>query len=138
MGKESLTGSMQAYGRGCPDGDAKFVLGLPRDNGIRGPTVRTATATILSLAALALGACGSLQSVMPDPETFRPPDRATLFRPLSVTGNFKDKVLPPVSPQDLVDASGNCAGATVPVSGEPGAGATVSLQEAGVPLIPAA
>ena len=54
MGKESLTGSMQAYGRRCPDGDAKFVLGLPRDNGIRGPTVRTATAIILSLAALAL------------------------------------------------------------------------------------
>ena len=106
MGKEGLTGSVQVIGRGCPEGDAKFVLGPPRDKGFRGLTVRTATAIVLCWAALALGGCGSsIQSMVPDVETFRPPDAATLFRPLSVTGNFKDKALPPVSPQDLVDTS---------------------------------
>ena len=45
-------------------------------------------------------------------------------------------MLPPVAQADLVDASGNCAGAYVPAAG---AGQdNVSLQQAGVPLIPAA
>lgn len=56
-------------------------------------------------AALALGACA-----LPQLESFSAPDPATLFRPLSVTG-LKDKDLPPVTAEDLVDAGGRCAGA---------------------------
>jgi hypothetical protein len=97
------------------------------------------------LAALALGAC----SVMPDVDSFRAPDASTLFRPLSVT-NYKDKVLPPVAPEDLVDASGRCAGAFAPAAAPDGVqpqqnGAEapqgqseVPLQRAGTPLIPSA
>ena len=84
---------------------------------------------------LALGAC----SALPDADSFRAPDASTLFRPLSVA-NYKDRVLPPVAPEDLVDAGGNCAGATVPAAAggdQPGQG-NVSLQQAGVPMIPAA
>ena len=54
--------------------------------------------------ALCLGACA-----MPDTDSFRAPDAATLFRPMSVT-NYKDRMLPPVTPADLVDANGSCAG----------------------------
>ena len=61
---------------------------------------------------------------MPDMDSFRAPDAAALFRPLSVT-NYKDRVLPTVMPEDLVDANGSCAGAAT-AGGE------------GVPLIPAA
>jgi hypothetical protein len=83
---------------------------------------------------LALGACS-----MPDMDSFRAPDTASLFRPLSVT-NYKDKVLPPVAADDLVDTSGRCAGAYVaPTAGEQAAGQSkVSLQDAGIPLVPSA
>jgi hypothetical protein len=54
--------------------------------------------------ALCLGACA-----LPETESFRAPDPSTLFRPMSVT-NYKDRVLPPVTPADLVDANGSCAG----------------------------
>jgi hypothetical protein len=83
-------------------------------------------------AVLALGACA-----LPDVDSFRAPDASSLFRPLSVS-NYKDKVLPPVPQADLVDAGGNCAGAIVPAPGGVDGQATVSLQQAGVPLIPAA
>ena len=59
-------------------------------------------------AAFALGACA-----LPDFESFRAPSADAIFRPLSVT-NVKDRVLPPVAPDDLVDASGRCAGAYAP------------------------
>ena len=58
-------------------------------------------------------------------DSYRAPDAAALFRPLSVT-NYKDRVLPTVMPEDLVDANGSCAGAGATAVGE------------GVPLIPAA
>jgi hypothetical protein len=86
-------------------------------------------------AMLALGACA-----MPDMDSFRAPTAEAIFRPLSVT-NVKDRVLPPVAADDLVDASGRCAGAYVPPvesSGEPGSQAPVTVQQAGVPMIPSA
>jgi hypothetical protein len=91
---------------------------------------------LLPLAAvLALGACA-----LPDYESFRAPSVDTLFRPLSVT-NYREKVLPPVPTEDLVDASGRCAGAFVPAaaSGDPNAPqGGVALPDAGVPMIPSA
>ena len=92
-------------------------------------------ATIVRLAAtflaiLVLGGCA-----VPDTESFRAPDIASLVTPRSVT-NYKEKVLPPVATADLVDANGGCAGSTVPVAGDGQAG--VPLPEAGVPMIPAA
>ncbi len=89
--------------------------------------MRFAAKISLLSGALALGACA-----MPDMDSFRTPDSASLFRPLSVT-SFREKPLGPVAPEDLVDASGRCAGAVVPA-----AGSDVSLQQAGVPMIPAA
>lgn len=84
---------------------------------------------------LALGACA-----LPDSESFRAQDPSTFFTPRSVT-SYRDKALPPVQPEDLVDANGRCVGATVPAAGEgapPGPGGGVPLAEAGVPMIPAA
>jgi len=109
----------------------------------------------LLAAGLALGACA-----MPDIDSFRTPDAATLFRPLSVT-SFKEKQRAAVSAEDLVDAAGRCAGVFVAAgpSGDPALGQSVgqtggeaptqivpqppgqtvvSLQEGGVPTIPAA
>jgi hypothetical protein len=103
--------------------------------------VRTTATIALLSAVLALGACA-----MPDTDSFRLPDTATMFRPMSVT-SFKDNPLPPVTPQDLVDAEGRCADALVAVEGggEPAGGSpaegrpgVVSLQQAGVPMIPPA
>jgi hypothetical protein len=68
--------------------------------------------------ALCLGACA-----LPETESFRAPDASTLFRPRSVM-SYKDRMLPPVTPADLVDANGSCAGTAA--SGE------------NVPMIPAA
>ena len=68
--------------------------------------------------ALCLGACA-----LPETESFRAPDASTLFRPMSVM-SYKDRMLPPVTPADLVDANGSCAG-------------TASSGE-NVPMIPAA
>jgi hypothetical protein len=86
-------------------------------------------------AAFALGACA-----VPDFDSFRAPTADAIFRPLSVT-NVKDRVLPPVAPDDMVDASGRCAGAYVPPSGsgadQPG-GTPETVQQAGVPVIPSA
>lgn len=90
-------------------------------------------------AALSLGACA-----MPDWDSFRAPSSESIFRPLSVT-NVKDKVLPPVPPEDLVDASGRCANAYVAPAPAPSAGdqpgaaaAPAPVADAGVPLIPSA
>jgi hypothetical protein len=84
-------------------------------------------------AVLLVGACA-----LPDAESFRAPDSSNLFRKLSVTSSFNDKVLAPVTPGDLVDASGNCAGAYVPPAADQAAAPGVTLREAGVPIIPAA
>jgi hypothetical protein len=85
-------------------------------------------------AALALCACA-----LPDFDSFRAPTADAIFRPLSVT-NVKDKVLPPVAPDDLVDASGRCAGAYVPpaesAGDQPGSQSPMTAQQAAVPMIP--
>lgn len=96
--------------------------------------VRLAKRLIGLTAALALGGCA-----LPDFESFRPPSTDNMFRPLSVS-NYKEKVLPPVLPEDLVDASGRCAGAFVPATpnGDPNAPGSVPLPDAGVPMIPSA
>ena len=79
-------------------------------------------------SALALGACA-----MPDFDSFRTPDAASMFRPLSVTG-LKESASRPVTAEDLVDGEGRCAAATANAAtgGDP-AGA-----QPGVPLVPAA
>jgi len=86
-------------------------------------------------AAFALGACA-----LPDFDSFRAPTADAIFRPLSVT-NVKDRVLPPVAPDDMVDASGRCAGAYVSpaesAADQPGS-QPMTVQQAGVPMIPSA
>ena len=89
-------------------------------------------------AALSLGACA-----LPDWDSFRAPTADSIFRPLSVT-NVKDKVLPPVPPEDLVDGSGRCANAfaappPAPSAGDqPGAPVPEPMTDAGLTLIPSA
>jgi hypothetical protein len=97
--------------------------------------VRVAARISLLSAVLALAACA-----MPDTDSFRAPTAENFFRPQSSMSNFKDKVLPPVAAEDMVDTSGRCAGAFVPAAagGDQPAGTNVSLKEAGVPVIPAA
>ena len=75
---------------------------------------------------------------MPDMDSFRAPDASALFSARSVS-SFRDKVLPPVTAADLVDASGNCAGAYAPAApgGDPAAPSHVPLREAGIPPVPA-
>lgn len=93
-------------------------------------SVRFAANIALLSGGLALGACA-----LPDMDSFRAPDSATLFAARSVS-SFREKQLGPVAPEDLVDSSGRCAGAVVPVTSgdQPG---SVSLPDAGVPMIPA-
>ena len=104
----------------------KVTLGCSQGGWCRGLAVRFAATFSLLSAGLALGACA-----LPDTESFRAPDASAFFTGRSVT-NYKDKVLPPVAPEDLVDASGRCAGGAVPA----GSSGDVSLPQAGVPMIP--
>jgi hypothetical protein len=67
---------------------------------------------LVLLAALAISGCGAV-----DYESFRRPEAATIFRPLSVTVT-RERTLPPVTAADLVDAEGRCASAAGPVSAE--------------------
>jgi hypothetical protein len=79
------------------------------------------------LVTLALGACA-----IPDFDSFRAPDSTSLFRPLSVT-NVRDRVLPAVTAEDMVDAEGRCAGVAAsapPADGNPPADPNF------VPLVP--
>lgn len=94
-------------------------------------SVRIAANIALLSGGLALGAC-----TLPDMDSFRAPDSATLFTARSVT-SFREKQLGPVAPEDLVDSSGRCAGAVVPASSGDQPGGNVSLPDAGVPMIPA-
>ena len=103
--------------------------------------MRIAARILILGAAVGLGGCSS--TGFADLDSFQAPTPERLFRPLSVTG-VKEKVLPPVTPDELVDASGRCAGAFVPPApdagqseGAPGQPDT-SLQQAGVPVIPTA
>src|SRR4051812_40044578 len=72
-------------------------------------------------------------------DSFRAPTSESIFRPLSVT-NVKDRVLPPVPPEDLVDGSGRCAYAAPAQSAadQPGGQAPVTAPDAGVSLLPSA
>ena len=114
---------MDVNGCGRQDGDAKLVLGPPQGGWIRGLAVRVCRKNFD-----AVGGAGALPwrlRACRIPNSFRAPDASALFRPMSVT-NYKDKMLPPVAPADLVDADGSCAGAAATASGE------------NVPMIPAA
>jgi hypothetical protein len=97
-------------------------------------TVRFSAVISTLSVGLALGACA-----MPDVESFRAPDAAALFSARSVS-NYRDRVLPPATAADLVDANGSCAGAYAPpaASGDQSAQANVPLREAGIPPVPAA
>jgi hypothetical protein len=95
--------------------------------------VRFSAAISVISGALLVGGCS-----LPDVDSFRAPDASNLFRKLSVTSSYTEKVLPPVQAADMVDSSGRCAGAYVPPQGgdQPTSG-DVTLRDAGVPLIPA-
>jgi hypothetical protein len=126
-------------GAGCGrrDGDAKLFMGAGVESMSGEAFLGRAIRLLMFPAVLALGACGM---PLPDFESFRAPTSDMLFRPMSVT-SYREKALPPVSPDDLVDASGRCAGAFVPAatSGDPNAPqAGVPLPDAGVPMIPSA
>ena len=95
--------------------------------------VRVSAIISIVSTGLALSACA-----LPDTDSFRAPDASALFSARSVS-NYRDKVLPPVTPADLVDASGNCAGAYAPpaAGGDQSVQANVPLREAGIPPVPA-
>lgn len=69
---------------------------------------------LLLLLLPALAGCA-----MPDLDSFRAPDTTTMFRPLSVS-NVRERVLPPVAAEDMVDTEGRCAGSAAPVPSEGG------------------
>jgi hypothetical protein len=102
----------------------------------RVPSGRLTLNFVARPAAFALGASMLGACALPEFESFRAPTADQIFRPLSVT-NVKDRVLPPVAPEDMVDASGRCAGAYVPPSAST-SDQPVTVQEAGVPMIPTA
>jgi hypothetical protein len=82
---------------------------------------------MLLLVALALGGCA-----MPDIDSFKTPDTSNLFRPLSVA-NVRDRALPPVTAEDMVDTEGRCAGtfaAPSPSEGGP------PPEQGNIPIIP--
>jgi hypothetical protein len=97
--------------------------------------VRIAAKLLLLPAALVLGAC-TLPS-LPDLESIRAPDPATIFRP-SAVNTVREKQLPPVTAEEMVDTEGRCASATVVSAPDPGSepGAGPAAQPASVPLIP--
>jgi len=69
---------------------------------------RLATAALLAGAA---GGCGTIQNAMPDPASFRLPDRATLL-PTTITtyAGPVSATAAAVPPSELVNAQGLCAG----------------------------
>ena len=91
---------------------------------------RAPLALICVATAVALGACAAI-----DTESFRAPQMSTLLVKRSVA-NYKAKVLPPVQPQDMVDAAGHCAGAVAPpaAEGQAGAPGASPSPEASTPL----
>jgi hypothetical protein len=66
-------------------------------------------------------------------DSFRAPDSSQFFRQYSMSG-VKDRQLKPVTNEDLVDAEGRCAFASVAAPAEPGATQTDAAP--GVPLVP--
>jgi hypothetical protein len=90
-----------------------------------GEAVRFSANLSMLSAVLMVGACA-----LPDTDSFRLPTSTSLFRPMSVT-SYREKVLPPVTAADLVDANGNCAGASVAAANDPAG----QNQEAGTALV---
>ena len=81
------------------------------------------------LGALALGGYA-----MPDFDSFRSPDASTIFRPLSVT-NARERALPPVTAEDMIDAEGRCAGAFTPGGNDaPPDQGTVAVVSSGIAI----
>ena len=76
-------------------------------------------AAIVALAS-AVGACGSVQNLVPDPANFRLPDRSTFLPTTSNSYAFPISPVNAVGPADLVDGQGACAGAA-PVATDAGA-----------------
>lgn len=69
---------------------------------------RPARAAAVAALAFSAGACGSMINMMPDPASFRLPDRST-FVPTRSTFNYNISPTTAVGPADLVDAQGQCA-----------------------------
>jgi hypothetical protein len=63
------------------------------------------------LLASSVTACGSVQNMMPDPASFRLPDRSVFLPTTSNSYAFPISPGTSVGPADLVDAQGLCAGA---------------------------
>jgi hypothetical protein len=74
---------------------------------------RTLAGAIVALATN-LAACGSIQNLMPDPASFKLPDRTTLFPPTSTSYAPPLSATSRVGRADLVDGQGQCAGSTSP------------------------
>lgn len=68
-------------------------------------------AAVLALAC-SVAACGSIQNMVPDPANFRLPDRSTFLPTTSNNYAFPISPVTAVTPADLVDGQGLCAGAT--------------------------
>jgi len=86
---------------------------------------------VVAALALATGACASIQNMMPDPASFRLPDRST-FVPTSTT-SFARSVSAdgPIGPADLVNGQGLCAG-VAPGSSETARGVSLEMTECDV------
>jgi len=80
------------------------------------------------LLASSVTACGSVQNMMPDPASFRFPDRSVFLPTTSNSYAFPISPGTPVGPADLVDAQGLCAGAApAPSDAASGSARGVSL-----------
>ena len=92
---------------------------------IGGLRVLLRVATVI-VAPIAASACASIQNVMPDPTSFRLPDRSTFIQTSTVAYAQPVTKSEPVGPSELVDGQGRCAAAA---SGSPdGPARGVSLQ----------
>jgi hypothetical protein len=91
--------------------------------------LRIAAKWLWLAVAVALGGCS-----LPSMDTFQAPDSTILFRRTSVEG-LRAGGPRPITPEDLVDADGRCAG---PAGAEPAAdpNAAQPAAQPGMPLIP--
>ena len=86
-------------------------MGGARAESSRWTDVRVlARRAVVGAFALAAGACGTVQNMMPDPRDFHLPE-AKNYAPTAVS-SYARPVMPqePVGPGDLVDGQGLCAG----------------------------
>jgi hypothetical protein len=80
--------------------------------GGRGRLMRAVAVAALSAS---VGGCGSMMNMMPDPASFRLPDRST-FVPTRTSFNYAISPTDPVGPADLVNGQGQCSAAQGEVS----------------------